>query len=134
MYQLVLIVSALFVLNCYAVESETSSIYEDFQKTKTSFLTSKLTKKDFSVKFKKLDLELNSKYLKLKSLEKKELTVEGNQLALDLELLEPLRNMAASQVNKTNCLKAKDLNQLNFTEEEKTQIKSIEKVLISICD
>ena len=134
MHQLTFILSTVFFLHCYATGSDANSIYEDFQKSKTSFLSSKMTKKDFSKKFKNLDLDLNSKYLELKSLEKQELTVEGNQIALDLELLEPLRQLAHTQINKKNCLEAKNLNQLNFTEAEKTQINSIETVLKSICD
>lgn len=107
--------------------------YEDFQKTKAQFFNSKLTKKDFSKKFKELDVNLNATYGKLKIAEKEKLSTEGNQLALDLELLSPLRNLASTKMNKENCLQAKHLNSVNATTEEKEQHQLIEKVISIVC-
>ncbi len=137
MRQLIFILTALLTAPTFALEANDANrnaVYEDFQKTKDLFLSSTKTKKDFAKKFKKLDADLNAKFLKLKSLEKKQLSVEGNQLALDLELLQPLRNLATSAINKINCRNAETLNQMNLTDEEKDQINLIEKVLKSICN
>ncbi len=133
MRQLICILFGLFMYFTAYAKSSVSEIYDDFQKVKSNFLSSKPLRKDFSKKFKKLDADLNDKFLQLKSIEKVELTEEGNQLALDLELLQPIRDLASRKINKDTCSQALNLNQLNLTEEEKTQIQAIEKIIKSLC-
>ena len=133
MRQLIYILFGLFSYCIVYGKPTVSETYEDFQKSKSNFFSSNPSRKDFSRKFKKLDSDLNAKFLELKSIEKTELTEEGNQLALDLELLQPLRDLSSRKVNKDACLKALSLNQLNSTEEEKKQIEAIEKIIKSIC-
>ena len=110
-----------------------STTYDEFQKIKSQFLSAKITRNDFPKKFRKIDAELKAKYSELKSLEKIELTVEGNQLALDLELLQPLRDLAKSKINKENCQESLSSNQRNLTAEEKRQTDAIEKLIKSVC-
>lgn len=133
MRQLICIFFGLLVYCTAYTKPSVRETYEDFQKVKSNFFSTKLAKKDFSKTFKKLDSDLNAKFQELKSVEKAELTEEGNQLALDLELLQPLRDLASKKINKDECLKALSLNQLNSTEEEKTQIEAIEKIIKSVC-
>ena len=117
----------------FAATPEINSIFEDFQKSKSQFLSAPISKKDFAKRFKDLDSSLNSKYGEFKTVEKDELSIEGNQLALDLELLEPLRNLAAAKIDKESCRQAKHLNAMNTTLEEKPQIDTIEKIIATIC-
>lgn len=133
MRQLICILCGFFLSYAANAAASMSTTYDDFQKIKSQFLSAKMTRNDFSKKFKKVDAELNAKYSKLKSFEKTELTVEGNQLALDLELLQPLRDLAKSKINKENCQEALSSNQRNLTAEEKNQTDAIEKLIKSVC-
>ncbi|OFZ29285.1 MAG: hypothetical protein A2622_07660 [Bdellovibrionales bacterium RIFCSPHIGHO2_01_FULL_40_29] len=134
MRQYKLIAIILFAFSALAVSPEpTNATYEEFQRSKDQFLAMKLTQKDFSKKFKELDSQLTALYEKLKASESEELSVEGNQMALDLELLEPLRQLANSKFDKAACREARHSNQMNVTPEDKEQNDVIEKVIQSIC-
>ena len=133
MFKFTVILSMLINSVSFGATPEVTSIFEDFQKSKSQFLSAPITKKDFVKRFKDLDTSLTSKYAQLKTIEKNELTVEGNQLALDLELLEPLRNLATAKITKDSCRQAKHLNAMNTTLEEKPQIDSIEKIITTLC-
>lgn len=112
---------------------QTSKIYNEFQISKTSFLNSQFTAKDFAKKFKTADAELNAKYVQLKAVEGDDLSIEGNQIALDLELLSPLRKLATSKINKETCNEAIHLNEMNSTPVEKMQLETIEKLIKMLC-
>ena len=109
-------------------------VYDDLQTSKKAFFSSEILKKDFAQKFKNLDTELKVKYSKIKMLEGDGLSVEGNQTALDLELLEPLRMLATNQITKKSCSEAKHQNALNASPDEIAQIKTIETLITKLCN
>ncbi len=108
-------------------------VYNDLQASKTAFFNSEIIKQDFSQKFKILDAEIRAKYSQIQILEGDGLSVEGNQTALDLELLEPLRMLARNQITKKSCSEAKHQNELNASPDEKDQIQTIENLITKLC-
>ena len=109
-------------------------VYDDLQSSKNAFFSLEIAKKDFPQKFKNLDAELKAKYSKIQTLEGDGLSVEGNQTALDLELLEPLRMLATNQITKKSCSEAKHQNALNTSPDEIAQIKIIETLVTKLCN
>ncbi len=108
-------------------------VYTDLQANKTTFYNSNIQKSDFTEKFKNLDKELNAKYAQLKVLEGDQMTIESNQTAVDIELLEPLRILASNSINKKYCAEAKHENELNAAPDEKEQIQIIENIITKLC-
>ena len=136
MRQLALISVAAAALSFSALAStqEMDQIYSAFQKTKSEFLNEKnLSKKEFKKRFDTFDSELSSKYKAFKLIEKEDLSTKGNQMAFDLEQLEPLRNLATSQISKEDCAQALHTNNLNANNEDKKEIEQISLILKSIC-
>lgn len=109
------------------------SMYTDFQSTQAKLFAAPVTKKDFSKRFKDVDAELKAKYEKIVASEKDELTIEGNQIAFELELLEPLRKLANSKFDKETCKQARHTNLMNTTLEDKAKNDLIEKTINSVC-
>jgi predicted lipid-binding transport protein (Tim44 family) len=68
-------------------------------------------KQKFLKDFKKVEANLQKKYKAKK--EGKALTEEGNQMALDIEMLEPLRIIAEGNASKESCTNATFINDLN---------------------
>ena len=136
MRQLALITAAAAALSFSALAStqEMDQIYSAFQKTRSEFFNEKnLSKKEFKKRFDAFDSELSSKYKAFKLLEKEDLSAKGNQMAFDLEQLEPLRDLATSQISKEDCSQALHTNSLNAGTEDKKEIEQISLILKSVC-
>ena len=116
-----------------AAPQNMDTLYNEFQKSREQFLATPVSKKDFATRFQELDSTLNQKYNSFKVLQKDNLDPKGNQMAFDLELMEPLRNLASSKMTKQDCLEAKHINDLNATEDEKSETDSIFNVLKNVC-
>lgn len=106
--------------------------YADFEKNyaQTLNLTKnpKLFFKDFDTSHK----TLKKKYSDFAVLEKSELSPEGNQMALDIEMLEPLEFLASSRISKDSCAEAEVLNEMNSTSDPDT-FKKIKDSLKTLC-
>lgn len=106
--------------------------YADFEKNyaQTLNLTKnpKLFFKDFDTSHK----TLKKKYSDFAVLEKSELSPEGNQMALDIEMLEPLEFLASSRISKDSCAEAEVLNEMNSTSDPST-FKKIKDSLKTLC-
>lgn len=136
MRQLVLISIAAAALSftAFASTQEMDQIYSVFQTTRSEFLNQTfVSKKEFKKRFDTLDTELSSKYKAFKLLEKEEISTKGNQMAFDLEQLEPLRNLATSKITEEDCSQAVHTNNLNANEEDKKEIDQISQILKSVC-
>ncbi len=131
---LISIAAATLSFSAFASTQEMDQLYTVFQKTRADFLGQKnISKKEFKKSFDSVDSELNSKYKAYKLLEKDELSPKGNQMAFDLEQLEPLRNLATSQITKDDCSQALHTNDLNASVEDKKEISQISQILKSVC-
>ncbi len=108
-------------------------VYNDLQASKTAFLNSEIIKQDFIQKFKILDAEIKARYAQIQILEGDGLSIEGNQTALDVELLEPLRILSRNSINKNSCNEAQHQNQLNASPDEIAQLKLIENLITKLC-
>lgn len=135
MRQLILICLAAAALSVSAMASpkEMEQLYTEFQKSRDLISSAAFTKKDFIKQFKKIDKELDHKYQSYKSFEKEELTSKGNQMAYDLELLEPLRLLANSKMTKDDCAQALHSNELNANEDDEKENKKIQGIILSVC-
>lgn len=136
MRQLTLAMTVILTLSAAALSAtdRRDEVYGTFQKMRSEFLVQgSVTKKDFPSRFKTLDTELNSKYKEFKTLEKQDLTSKGNQMAYDLEMMEPLRNLAHSKLSKQDCSEAMHINDLNFNEDDKFEIEKMDLILKAVC-
>ena len=111
--------------------------YSHYKKNKNQFYTSNLNKKNFKVQ---LDLYINGLNNSLAIINQIEatsqpyaLSPEGNQLALDYELLKPLQNLAMGQIDKKSCDASKALNVKN-TGQDKKNFDLIYSVIQKICN
>ena len=106
--------------------------YDDFQKTYTQTLELSKDKVLFAKEFDKKNKSLKKKYDDLVKTEKSSLSNEGNQMALDIEMLEPLEFLASSRINKESCSEADFLNELNEKSDPET-FQRIKKSLQTLC-
>ena len=132
MYRIILF-TFIFPTLTFALTIDLQKHYADFEKnyTQTLNLTKnpKLFFKDFDTSHK----TLKKKYSDFTILEKSELSPEGNQMALDIEMLEPLEFLASSRINKESCAEAEVLNEMNSTSDPST-FKKIKESLRTLCE
>jgi len=127
------IATVFFTLNTYALTLEQQETYKKFRLNYQSILSSKVSKESFFKNFKNNYVELTNIYNQFEKLEgPDELTIQGNQMALDLEMLEPLSLIAESEVTKTNCKQSAHLNSLNQNSNNEIY-QEINKILKIIC-
>jgi len=81
----------------------------------------------------KIEKELQLQYKNFVKKEKKKLTSEGNQMALDLEVLEPLRILAEGTITEKKCSEADFANDLNNSDNEKSYNQIKEQISL-ICN
>lgn len=131
MYRIILF-TLIFPTLTFALTIDLQKQYADFEKNyaKTLNLTKnpKLFFKDFDTSHK----TLKKKYSDFAVLEKSELSPEGNQMALDIEMLEPLEFLASSRISKDSCAEAEALNEMNSTSDPQT-FKKIKDSLKTLC-
>lgn len=96
-----------------AVTPKIKKDYEEFQKDYETALDISTDKNKFLKEFKSLETKLKKKYTDLEIAEGRNLTEEGNQMALDLEMLEPLKIIAEGNASNESCSNAEFINELN---------------------
>lgn len=133
MYQLIFITTLIISLNIFASVPDLNKDYDEFQNEYNKIFNIKNDKKEFSTEFNKIEKELQLKYKNFVKKEKKKLTAEGNQMALDLEILEPLRILAEDTVTEKKCSEAEFANDLNNSDNEKSY-KQIKDQISAICN
>ncbi len=116
---------------------EINKIYADFTKQKNELLKSDLDKKNIKSKFEETYKNLEKSLAEVKAIESTSKTVmlssEGNEMAYDLEVLEPLKNLATGILTKEECVKAQHEHDLNFPIIEDEQAQSIKNILNKVC-
>jgi len=115
-----------------AITSDLKKDYDDFRKDYQTVLNLPENKKEFLKKFKKLEQDLNTKYEKFGQKEGELISPESNQMALDIEMLEPLKIIAEGEANKESCSNAAFTNELNNTSDNQTYQK-IKKQINKLC-
>lgn len=113
--------------------NDLKSQYEDFQKTYSQTLSAAKNKSNFAKEFDQNNKKLKIKYDQFVKFEKKELSPEGNQMALDIEMLEPLEFLATSRINKEACSEAMLLNEMNSTSDPETFVR-VKKSIQTLCN
>ena len=61
------------------------------------------------------------------------LSEEGNQIALDLELVEPIQILVTAKFDKTSCTEAKAIHSLNYLEKT-DDYQSLTDIINKLCD
>ncbi len=106
--------------------------YNEFQKTYSKTLDLSKDKSMFVKNFDSNSKSLKKKYDVFSKSEKTEISLEGNQMALDIEMLEPLEFLASSRMDKESCSEADLLNEMNSTSDVKTYQK-IKDLIQTLC-
>ena len=135
MYQLIkpLVLTIFLSLSGYAAQNTMNDLYSDFQLTRIQLKSTAFTAKSFTIQFKAIDQQLQKKYAAYKALEKEELTSKGNQMSYDLELLEPLRTLADSNLTKDDCQQSLHNNDLNFNNDDQQDNLTIKNIIKTVC-
>lgn len=121
-----------------ATPKEIADIYLTFETKKLEFLNADISKKDAKEKivpaYEALERSLNL----VKDLENKSsdgaLTAEGNEMAYDLEILAPIKDLASGLMSKEDCDKARHVHALNFPVVEDEDSAAISKMIEKICN
>lgn len=114
-----------------SLSPELKKDYDNFQKDYESALNISADKTKFLQEFNRIETSLQKKYKDFDKKEGKLLSDEGNQMALDIETLEPLRIIAEGKASKESCSNAAFINELNNSSEKqvfeklKTQIDNL---------
>ena len=117
---------------------EIADIYSNFETKKLELLKADFTKKDAKEKiipaYEALERALNEvKDLEAKSKED-QLTPEGNEMAYDLEILAPIKDLASGLMSKEDCDKARHEHTLNFPVVEDEDSTAIAKAIDKLCN
>lgn len=126
--QLGLIYTLFFAATAFAstptsLSPELRKDYDEFQKSYEDAVTMSGDKAKFLKEFKNIEAGLQKKYQAFDKKEGKKLTAEGNQMALDIEMLEPLKIIAEGNASKESCSNANFINELNNQSDAKTYDK-----------
>lgn len=120
-----------------ATPKEIIQIYSNFETQKAEFLKIDFTKKNAKDKAVPAYEALAKALDEVKSIESKSkedlLTEEGNQMAYDLEILEPIKELASGLMSKEDCDKARHEHALNFPVVEDDDSAAIKKSIDKIC-
>lgn len=135
MYQLVRAMTLITLLSitAHAAPSTMNDLYSEFQLTRIQLKSTKFSAPSFTSQFRAIDQQLHKKYTAYKALEKDELTSKGNQMAYDIELLEPLKSLANSKMTKDDCQQSLHNNELNYNEDDKQDNETIKKIILTVC-
>ncbi|MES2801281.1 MAG: hypothetical protein V4654_02215 [Bdellovibrionota bacterium] len=127
--QLILFATALCIsISTYAstptsLTPELKKDYDEFQKSYEDAVTMSGDKAKFLKEFKNIETNLQKKYSAFNKKEGQAITNEGNQMALDIEMLEPLKIIAEGNASKESCSNAEFINELNNQSDAKTYDK-----------
>lgn len=131
--QLGLITTLLISMSAFAstptsLSPELKKDYDEFQRSYEDVVTMSGDKAKFLKEFKNIEAGLQKKYNAFDKKEGKKLTAEGNQMALDIEMLEPLKIIAEGNASKESCSNAEFINELNNQSDAKTYEKLKEQI------
>jgi hypothetical protein len=112
----------------FSSTSDLKKQHADFQKAYAKTLDLSKDKILFAKNFDSNSKSLKKKYDVFSKSEKTEISSEGNQMALDIEMLEPLEFLASSRMDKESCSEADLLNEMNSTSDVKTYQKIKESI------
>lgn len=130
MYQQLGLITTAFLFTVSAFATTPSSLspelrkdYDEFQKSYEDAVTMSGDKAKFLKEFKSIETNLQKKYKAFDKKEGQSITNEGNQMALDIEMLEPLKIIAEGNASKESCSNAEFINELNNQSDAKTYDK-----------
>ena len=131
--QLGLIITLFFAVTAFAttptsLSPELKKDYDEFQKSYEDAVTMSGDKAKFLKEFKNIEAGLQKKYNAFDKKEEQKITAEGNQMALDIEMLEPLKIIAEGNASKESCSNAQFINELNNQSDVKTYDKLKEQI------
>ncbi len=132
MYRIAFIIFLITSQNTFALNSQLKNQYIDFKKNYTELLILSKNKAQFQKIYELKVKDLKNRYDLFSKLEKNEITREGNQMALDIEMLEPLNFLVSSRINSEACSEAFSLNEMNSTSDT-INFKIIKETLIKLC-
>ncbi len=100
-----------------ASNSEIEKIFADFETLQKSFYSQEMDQTNLKAKVTAYMLSVNESLVKIQKLEAKKkpiaLSEEGTELALEIELVEPIQKLAASDFGADACGEASQLNEVN---------------------
>lgn len=102
--------------------------YDEFQRSYEDAVTMSGDKAKFLKEFKNIESGLQKKYKAFDKKEGQAITAEGNQMALDIEMLEPLKIIAEGNASKESCSNAVFINELNNQSDAKAYEKLKEQI------
>ncbi len=116
----------------FALSPTLQNDYTKFKKKYSELIAKTSDQKSFLSSFTKDFKNLQNEFEEFSKNEKTEISKEGNQMALDLEMLEPLEFLATSAINKESCAEAELLNEMNSTSDAKT-FQKVKESLKKLC-
>lgn len=132
-----IIAACLCLINSLAVAATAvSSKYEEAQTELRRYVALKHSRANFVANFVAMDKRIHTLNRELGALERQdELSSEGTSLALDIEILEPLRTLAASKLSAADCNMAEHTARLNGLREDDmtTATEIIVRVFQAVC-
>ncbi|AZZ36974.1 hypothetical protein CIK05_09275 [Bdellovibrio sp. qaytius] len=130
MYQQLGLITTALLISVSALATTPTSLspelrkdYDEFQKSYEDIVTMSEDKAKFLKEFKTIENKLQKKYKTFDKKEGQALSNEGNQMALDIEMLEPLKIIAEGNASKESCSNAEFINELNNQSDAKTYEK-----------
>lgn len=131
--QLGLITTLLISVSVFAstptsLSPELKKDYDEFQRSYEDAVMMSGDKAKFLKEFKNIEAGLQKKYNAFDKKEGQKITAEGNQMALDIEMLEPLKIIAEGNASKESCSNAEFINELNNQSDAKTYEKLKEQI------
>ncbi len=134
MRQYITLILTTLLLNTAQAETsdELKKDYADFRKNYLTMISSSPAKADFVKYFNDLESKLNKQFEAFLVKERRQLTPEGNQMALDLEMLEPLKILADSKLSTETCTQALHNNEMNSAADE-SAVKQIATLISKLC-
>lgn len=137
MYQSIILVLLFAQTSMASTPQEIANIYLNFETKKLEFLKNDFNKKTAKEKVISAYKALEKALEEVKAIESKSkddlLTAEGNQMAYDLEILAPVKDLAMSLMTKEDCAKARHEHALNFPVIQDEDSTSIAKAIDKIC-
>lgn len=106
-----------------SLSPELKKDYDEFQRSYEDAVSVSDDKAKFLKEFKSIETNLQKKYKAFDKKEGQAITSEGNQMALDIEMLEPLKIIAEGNASKESCSNAEFMNELNNQSDGKTYDK-----------
>lgn len=115
-----------------SLSPELKKDYDEFQRSYEDAVTMSGDKAKFLKEFKNIESGLQKKYKAFDKKEGQTITAEGNQMALDIEMLEPLKIIAEGNASKESCSNAVFINELNNQSDAKAY-ETLKEQITKLC-